>query len=464
MKKSSPWFARHPRLTLFLAAAIGIGVLILVCELLLRLFLPFTYVTIGHTESPHARLYGWGYNPHELARIMNPDTGEVYWDRVNSRGWRDRERTLENTRGSFRIVVIGDSVTFGAIVPAAQIYTRLLEDRLQREGYNVEVINISYGGWDPEQELEALKNEGILYRPDLVILQFCANDLGGPACAPDPAAAAAAADKPKPFYYRFDEAGRLVRMTNDYYFDIYRRSLTNRLKALVSHSELLKRMYYLAVVMKLKNMGVAAATATPRYVITADNLARLQAVFALPANDAALERLRPYVGESVPPGTLREILAGSPRLDDQGKALRMFEDRWFMQGWSPRSFSGATPGVDSCEWRLYFALLQEMADLASSVRADFAVVSEAEAGQYRWEVYWGRLADTERARRNFLSATDHIKNFARGRDIGFIENRREITRARNDPHPDIAGNMALADDLYDYLMEHYGARLPRYRH
>ena len=74
--------------------------------------------------------------------------------------------------------MLGDSVTYGAIVGQADTYTAVLERKLRANGVDAEVINISYGGWGADQELEALTLEGLAYKPDLVILQFCHNDGG----------------------------------------------------------------------------------------------------------------------------------------------------------------------------------------------------------------------------------------------------------------------------------------------
>ena len=50
--------------------------------------------------------------------MYDPDTGQHYVQRTNNHGWRDRDRTFINHTNSFRILVLGDSVTFGATVPA----------------------------------------------------------------------------------------------------------------------------------------------------------------------------------------------------------------------------------------------------------------------------------------------------------------------------------------------------------
>jgi lysophospholipase L1-like esterase len=282
------WFERKPRTTFLLIFSSFLAILFLVTEVILKIFLPFSAATIGHLNSPQAMRYGWGYSPHAAIDLLDPDTGEVYQDRTNSQGWRDKERTLNinNTRKSFRIVVIGDSCTFGAIVPADKIYTRLLENKLTGKGYNVEVINISYGGWDAEQELETLKNEGLLYHPNLIILQFCTNDLGGDACSENPALSAANAKLQKPFYYRFGENGGLVRERNDYFYKVYVRSFENRLRSLVYHSEILKRLHYLSVV--FRTQGVHAPRNNTVYRITNDNLLRFRLVYQLDQNDPVI--------------------------------------------------------------------------------------------------------------------------------------------------------------------------------
>jgi len=156
--------------------AVSIAFCLVVAELVLRFVFPIRVVTIGLQDAPKADRYGWALKPHQLIRILDPDTGAVYTDYANSEGWRDRERTIERRPNTLRILVIGDSVTYGAIVGQADTYTAILERKLQAKGVDAEVINISYGGWGTDQELEALTLEGLSYKPDLVILQFSTND------------------------------------------------------------------------------------------------------------------------------------------------------------------------------------------------------------------------------------------------------------------------------------------------
>ena len=77
-----------------------------------------------------------------------------------------------------RIVVIGDSHTYG-VVPLEDVYTRRLEAIFHQHGYrNIEVITLGVGAWGADQKLWVLEREGIHYKPDIVLYQFAANDIG----------------------------------------------------------------------------------------------------------------------------------------------------------------------------------------------------------------------------------------------------------------------------------------------
>lgn len=87
---------------------------------------------------------------------------------INSKGLRDREYPLEKPDGIKRILVLGDSFTWGYGVADEQVYTEVLEQRLSA----FEVINTGVSGWGTDQEYLFLVNEGTLYSPDVVVLAF----------------------------------------------------------------------------------------------------------------------------------------------------------------------------------------------------------------------------------------------------------------------------------------------------
>ena len=95
----------------------------------------------------------------------------------NERGLRDRP-ILPKAEGEYRILALGDSVTFGWGVAQDQIFPvrleQLLQNRLQRP---VRVINSGVGGYNTVQEVTYFKQEGITFQPDLVMLTYVQNDI-----------------------------------------------------------------------------------------------------------------------------------------------------------------------------------------------------------------------------------------------------------------------------------------------
>ncbi len=95
----------------------------------------------------------------------------------NERGLRDRP-ILPKAEGEFRILALGDSVTFGWGVQQDQVFTsrleQLLPGRLQRPA---RVINSGVGGYNTVQEVTYFKREGITLQPDLVLLTYVVNDI-----------------------------------------------------------------------------------------------------------------------------------------------------------------------------------------------------------------------------------------------------------------------------------------------
>lgn len=150
---------------------------LLLAEILLRVFSPTMQSGTTWALTPNGRLYGWAPKAKTLTSLMCPDDGHQTLFYTNSHGWKDVEHKFQKPAGTVRILVIGDSHTYG-LVPVEEIYPRRLEAELKKRGYSrVEVISIAVGGWGTDQELEALQREGVKYQPDLVISQYCDNDL-----------------------------------------------------------------------------------------------------------------------------------------------------------------------------------------------------------------------------------------------------------------------------------------------
>ncbi|MFH1655711.1 MAG: hypothetical protein ABH954_03780 [Candidatus Omnitrophota bacterium] len=97
---------------------------------------------------------------------------------VNSDGFRDKEYPLEKPEGTFRIVVIGDSVTFAKGFKSEETLPKILEAKLNTScpEKKFEVLNMGTEGYNSIQELEMLKTKGLKYNPDLVFIYYCLND------------------------------------------------------------------------------------------------------------------------------------------------------------------------------------------------------------------------------------------------------------------------------------------------
>lgn len=90
---------------------------------------------------------------------------------LNSGGFKDIEHPRDKPARTYRIVALGDSFAFGS-VPYPDNYLTLLGRRLSTETRPVEVINMGVSGAGPQDYLALLLDEGLAYRPDLVLVSF----------------------------------------------------------------------------------------------------------------------------------------------------------------------------------------------------------------------------------------------------------------------------------------------------
>ncbi|MFH2137538.1 MAG: GDSL-type esterase/lipase family protein [Candidatus Omnitrophota bacterium] len=93
---------------------------------------------------------------------------------INSRGMRDKELMDENP--DLRVLVLGDSITFGPEVKNEELFTEIAENILAEQGERVEILNAGVCGYNTRQEFLALKTKHIDLAPDLVIFAYCTDD------------------------------------------------------------------------------------------------------------------------------------------------------------------------------------------------------------------------------------------------------------------------------------------------
>jgi lysophospholipase L1-like esterase len=120
--------------------------------------------------APHPEI-GFTMNPAFRGRFRLPEFDtEVA---IDSLGIRDREYG-PRAEGTHRILVLGDSYTFGWGVEAGERYVDRLEERLNAGGSERwEVVKAGINAYGTREEAAWLKTLGWDLEPDFVIVQFC---------------------------------------------------------------------------------------------------------------------------------------------------------------------------------------------------------------------------------------------------------------------------------------------------
>ncbi len=94
---------------------------------------------------------------------------------------RDKNRFRRTTpfpdkkADTFRIMVVGDSLTFGIGIDERWTYSSVIERRLQKD-FNIEVLDLGISGWNSEDILGVVEVWTPKLNPDLIIYGVCLND------------------------------------------------------------------------------------------------------------------------------------------------------------------------------------------------------------------------------------------------------------------------------------------------
>jgi hypothetical protein len=119
----------------------------------------------------------FAHSPGTSAHLMGVDV------RINQHGLRGREIEYLKPAGTHRVLMLGDSLTFGWGVPEEDVTSVRLEQLLREKdpSQRWEVVNSGVGNYNTRMEVHYLEKEGLRYSPDVVVLNYFIND-----AEPDP--------------------------------------------------------------------------------------------------------------------------------------------------------------------------------------------------------------------------------------------------------------------------------------
>ena len=166
----------------------GLGVNLLLCistvviftgglELLART----KYAFRSHTQNSPITYDIFDYDREKAFQLKKNYSGlfvEVPFA-TNSFGYRSPEIALEKPENTKRVLVLGDSISFGHKVMDNETYSYFLEETLSQnfgEDISIEIINTAAPANSPYQEYYDLER-GLKFDPDAIILQLTLNDI-----------------------------------------------------------------------------------------------------------------------------------------------------------------------------------------------------------------------------------------------------------------------------------------------
>lgn len=152
-------------------------IFILICFLLPAMFLEiglrlFNICTFAQMTAINASSNDWGgAHRYRYSKLFGYELIPLAYPEINSWGMRDKEYTLKKSPDTFRILLLGDSITENGM------WSDYVEEKLNTAG-KYEILNCGVRGWGLFQYREYLKNKGMQFNPDYVLIGLCLNDVG----------------------------------------------------------------------------------------------------------------------------------------------------------------------------------------------------------------------------------------------------------------------------------------------
>ncbi len=158
-----------PRISLLLAT---VALVLVVTELGFRAFWDGYYLKGDRVYMTPSATRGWANRPSTIAMYGEP---EFHFEvSHNALGFRGPEIPAEKPAGKLRVLILGDSLTYGIGVTDDETFSA----RLAALEPRVEVVNTGVNGYGTAQELLVLRDQGLALQPDVVVVAFFWNDVG----------------------------------------------------------------------------------------------------------------------------------------------------------------------------------------------------------------------------------------------------------------------------------------------
>lgn len=146
-------------------------------EIFLRIIDPFQFRPKRDADIFASQTYRLSRNKNILYELL-PDSRAVYDGiefQINSAGFRDKPYRIRKGDKK-RIIFVGDSLTYGWLIPLEDTYHKQLERILRSRGYKVETMGMGVVGYNLVQEYFMVKETVAKFNPDIMVMQIGPND------------------------------------------------------------------------------------------------------------------------------------------------------------------------------------------------------------------------------------------------------------------------------------------------
>src|SRR4030042_2218828 len=147
-------------------------IVFLMGEIIVRIFMPQEDAQLWPLSD---KRYGYVMKRNFYQEYRFPKNQFVMVIRTNSLGLRGKEYGLPND-GVKKVFMLGDSFIFGQGLNIEDTVSNILEGLLNKNQEKYIVINAGVPGWGTLQETKYAKDNFDLFKPDVIVLTFCAND------------------------------------------------------------------------------------------------------------------------------------------------------------------------------------------------------------------------------------------------------------------------------------------------